>query len=200
MKQSFMKRVIRRFCGERDGSVMVETVICLPLLVLGLVATWEFYEIHRYKSAREKATYTIADMISRETAGITDTYIDNAKKLYDGITNDDGVNQIRVSVVRFDLAANEYYIRWSETRGNGTYSDLTNADVATAHATLPILGDGEDLILVESESDYKPTFKVGLGGSVNIDTRIFTKPRFTGQVCYEGESCFQPPQAAPPSS
>ena len=200
MKQSFMKRVIRRFCGERDGSVMVETVICLPLLVLGLVATWEFYEVHRYKSAREKATYTIADMISREVPGITDTYIDNAMKLFDGITNDDGVNQIRVSVVRYDLAQDEYYIRWSETRGTGSYSDLVDADVESAHATLPLLGDGEDLILVESESDYKPTFKVGLGNGVTIQTRIFTKPRFNGQVCYEGESCFQPPQPVPPSS
>ncbi|WP_299851213.1 pilus assembly protein [uncultured Roseovarius sp.] len=200
MKQSFMKRVMRRFCGERDGSVMVETVICLPLLVLGLVATWEFYEVHRYKSAREKATYTIADMISRETPGITDTYIDNAMKLFDGITNDDGANQIRVSVVRFDAAKNEYYIRWSETRGAGSYTDLTDTDVATAHSILPILGDGEDLILVESESDYKPTFKVGLGSGVTITTRIFTKPRFTGQICFEGSSCYQPPQAAPPST
>ena len=198
MEKSFMKRVIRRFCGERDGSVMVETVICLPLLILGLVATWEFFEIHRYKSAREKATYTVADMISRETPGITDTYIDNALKLFDGITNDDGVNQIRVSVVRYNASDDEYFIRWSETRGTGGYTDLEDTDVATAHATLPLLGDGEDLIMVESQSDYKPTFKVGLGTGVTIDTRIFTKPRFTGQICYEGSACYQPPQA--PSS
>lgn len=190
MKKTFTQRVIRRFCGERDGSVMVETVICLPLLIWALVATWEFFEVHRYRSAREKATYTIADMYSREVLGINDTYVDNTMSLFDGITNDNGVNQIRVSVVRYDADEDEYFIRWSETRGDGDMTPLQTSDVSASHATLPLMNDGEDLILVEAMSTYRPLFNVGLGDGVLIDTRIFTKPRFTGQVCYEGEACY----------
>ncbi|WP_306113584.1 MULTISPECIES: TadE/TadG family type IV pilus assembly protein [unclassified Roseovarius] len=196
MKKPFLHRVIRRFCGERDGSVMVETVICLPLLIWALVATWEFFEVHRYRSAREKATYTLADMLSRETAGITDTYMDNAMRLFDSITNDDGVNQLRISVVRYDADDDKYFIRWSKTRGTGDYSELADADVASSHSELPIMNDGEDLILVESISDYTPTFKVGLGDTLPIDTRLFTKIRFASQLCYEGSYCYQPPASS----
>ena len=196
MEKSFLKRVIRRFCGERDGSVMVETVICLPLLVWALVATWEFFEIHRYKSAREKATYTIADMYSRETSSINTTYMNNTMKLFDAISNDDGVNQIRVSVVQYDIDADQYAIRWSEVRGSGgDLAPLTNSDVASAHAMLPIMNDGEELILVESESDYVPTFNVGLGNIVPVETRIFTKIRFAAQLCWEGTYCGEDPDA-----
>ena len=191
MKKSFLNRVIRRFCGERDGSVMVETVICLPLLVWALVATWEFFEVHRYRSVREKGTYTIADMISREVLGINDTYMDNAKTLFDGISNDNGVNQIRISVVRYDADTDEYFIRWSKVRGDGDYSELSTDDVRNSHATLPLMNDGEDLILVETISTYSPLFNVGLSNNVKIDTRIFTKPRIIGQVCYEGEACYE---------
>lgn len=189
MKQSFLNRVIRRFRGEQDGSVMVETVICLPLLIWGLVATYEFFEVHRYTSAREKATYTIADMISREVAPINETYIDNLKRLYDTMTNDDGVSQLRVSIVNFDLDANEYSISFSEIRGTGPMTSLVDADVKNAHAILPILNDGEQVILVESQSDYKPAFRVGLGNEVPIETRIFTKIRFAPQICWEGTFC-----------
>lgn len=190
MKQSFLKRVIRRFCGERDGSVMVETVICLPLLVWALVATWEFFEVHRYRSAREKATYTIADMLSRETTNVNDVYIDNAMRLFDAISNDDGVNQIRVSVLRFDSSQNEYEVRWSEVRGSGGYVPLVDSDVRTAHAELPMMNGGEELILVESESDYTPTFTVGLGSMVPIETRIFTKIRFLSQLCHDDHNAY----------
>ncbi|MEO3415714.1 TadE/TadG family type IV pilus assembly protein [Roseovarius sp. CAU 1744] len=201
MKKSFLHRVIRRFCGERDGSVMVETVICLPLLIWALVATYEFFEVFRYRSAREKATYTIADMISRETPGINDTYVDNVLRLFDGISNDDGVNQVRVSVLIFDAGADlnstsddEYSVRWSEVRGTGDLVELVNNDVRDAsHSTLPTMPDGGDLILVESMSDYTPAFNVGLGDRVPVYTRLFTKPRFTDQVCYEGQYCYVPP-------
>ena len=185
MKKSFLHRCIRRFCGERDGSVMVETVLCLPLLIWGLVATYEFFEVFRYKSAREKATYTVADMLSRETTEVNDTYVDNAKRLFDGISNDDGDNQIRISVLRYVGASDEYEVRWSEVRGTGDYVDLVNEDVRNAHAILPQMDGGEELILVEAASKYQPTFNVGLGDHVPVETRIFTKIRFLPQLCHE---------------
>ncbi len=188
MKKPFLHRVIRRFCGERDGSVMVETVICLPLLLWALVATYEFFEVFRYRSVREKATYTVADMLSRETTHVNETYMDNALRLFDGISGDDGINQIRVSVLRFVSASNEYEVRWSKVRGPGEFTELVDDDVRTAHDTLPRLGGGEELILVEAASEYKPAFKVGLGTSVPVETRIFTKIRFLPQLCFDGQN------------
>ncbi len=177
-----LKSLLTRFRDDTRGTVMVEAVICLPLLVWALAATFEFFEVHRYKSAREKATYTVADMLSREVVEIGPTYMDNTKKLFDGISNDDGINQIRVSVVKFDEDTDSFSISWSEVRGVGDLTKLTNSDVASAHNTLPLMGDGEELILVESKSTYSPLFKVGLASNLAIETRIFTEIRFVGQL------------------
>ena len=202
MKKPFLHRVIRRFCGERDGSVMVETVVCLPLLIWALVATYEFFEVHRYRSVREKATYTIADMLSRETSSINATYMDNTLRLFDGISGDDGINQIRVSVVQHHKTdpadpndAGYFSVWWSEVRGTGDLTILQDADVQNAHAILPMMNHGEQVILVESISDYKPWFNVGLGSVVPIDTRLFTKIRFSGQLCWDTQHCGDNPGA-----
>ena len=184
------KFALQSFWKETKGAITVETVIAVPLLFWAITATFEYFEVHRYKSAREKATYTIADMISRETAepGVTSIYMDNALTLFNEMSNDDGTNQIRVSIIRYDANADIYEINWSEVRGEGTLVPLTTNDVRNDHDVLPILDNGEDLILVESLSIYDPVFDVGLNDLI-IDTRTFTSIRFASQMCFEGNSC-----------
>ncbi|MFN3210137.1 MAG: TadE/TadG family type IV pilus assembly protein [Roseovarius sp.] len=192
MLMARLKVSLRSFFEETRGSLMVESVLSLPLLFWGMAATFDFFEIHRYKSVREKASFTVADMISRETAavGITSIYLDNTKILFDEITNDDGVNQIRVSVVTYDADVDEYGISWSKVRGTGSMGELTSADVKDAHDRLPDVSDGEEIILVESTSTYTPLFNVGLN-DVTIDTRVFSAIRFASQICYEGACALQ---------
>ena len=175
------------FWEDTRGSMMVEAVLSLPLLFWVLAATFEFFEVHRYKSVREKATYTVADILSRENSsvGITGTYLDNALILFDEMSNDDTQNQIRVSVIQFNGTDNKYEISWSQTRGPGPLEALTNADVASAHDSLPILDNGAEVILVESRSHYNPVFDVGLDDLV-VETRLFTAIRFSPQLCFEG--------------
>lgn len=182
-----LKVSLQSFLEDTRGSLMVESVLSLPLLFWGMAATFDFFEVHRYKSVREKATFTLADMISRETAaaGLTSIYLDNAKILFDEITNDDGINQIRVSVVTYDADADEYGISWSQVRGTGSFAPLTDANVKNSHANLPDVDDGAEIILIESTSKYAPLFNVGLN-DVQIDTRVFTAIRFAPQICYEG--------------
>lgn len=189
MLYSALKNALRRFRKDERGTIMVETVIALPLLVWALAASYEFFEVHRYMSARDKATYTIADMFSREVSSINTAYMDNTKILFDEISNDQGVNQIRVSIIKFDEETNSYSISWSEVRGIGDFIALTSADVAQAFNELPIMNDGEELILVESQSTYQPLFNVGLTDNLSIDTRVFTSPRFSPQICWETQAC-----------
>lgn len=185
-----LKILIADFRDDVRGSFMVESVIALPLLFWTICATYEFFEVHRYKNVREKATYTIADMLSREQDVIDDVYVDNTKVLFDGISNDAGINQLRLSVVRYDEDDDVYEVVWSEVRGTGKLNALDDADVANAHDTLPILGDGEEVILVESASNYDSLFDLVLRDTINIETRVFTAIRFAPQLCFE--SCSQP--------
>ena len=178
---------LRRFRDDDDGSIMVEAIITLPLLICVLAATYEFFEVHRYNSARDKASYTVADMISREMGTVTPTYIDNTKTLFDRITNDSGVNQLRISVIKYDADDDEYFIGWSEVRGPGTLTPLRDADVENDHSELPVMDDGEEVILIESVSRYPAIFDVGID-NITVGTRVLTSPRFAPQILFDDGS------------
>ncbi len=179
------KSWLSRFRRDERGSVMVEAVITLPLLIWAIGATYEFFELHRYNSARDKASYTVADMISRENSAITPIYLDNAKILFDTISNDRGANSMRISVVGFRSDKNEYFVKWSKERGTGALKEMETVDVKTAHDIFPILRGGEELIVVESVSTYPAIFKVGLSDDLKIRTNVMTSPRFAPQVNWE---------------
>ena len=179
-----LSKRFRNFRDDCSGTITLEAVITLPLLVWMLAATFEFFEVHRFKSAREKATYTIADMISREQDVVTATYMDNTKTLFDEIANDDGLNQLRVSIVWYDESDDQYNVSWSEVRGTGILTALTDGDVSDAHDDYPLMTDGEEVIVVESVSNYDPHFDVGLSDGINIETRVFTSIRFAPQICF----------------
>jgi len=143
------------------------------------------FEVHRYSSARDKASYTIADIISREMLPITPTYLTNAKSVFDTITNDNGQNALRVSIIKYDADEDEYSIKWSEVRGTSKLVALTTADVRTAHARLPMMRDGEELIVVDSLSHYPPMFDVWFGDNMQVATHVITSPRFAPQINWE---------------
>jgi hypothetical protein len=182
----YCKKVMIKLRDETCGAITVEAMITLPLLFLVLMATYEFFEVHRFKSIREKATYTIADLLSRETDApgyVDDTYLDNTLRLFDDISNDNGINQLRISVIRFSSGSNDYEIRWSKIRGTGNMVELTTPDVEGA-TDLPNMTGGEELILVEGRSIYLPIFNMGFGSSIPISTRTFTSLRTLTKLCF----------------
>jgi len=185
-----IKRALRRFWKKENGAGSIEALMMFPFLLLALTFSFEFYDKFRYKSVREKATYTVADMLSREMTVIDDGYMDNVKTLFDMITNDNGANQIRVSVLRYrnDPSQNidEFQLRWSEVRGQGSLVPLSAAEVQNAGETLPMLSDGQELILVDTTSTYDPVVSAKLTGDTVIRTRMFLPPRFVSQLCYDG--------------
>lgn len=176
------------FRRQERGSVTVEAVITLPLLIWGIGATYEFFEVHRYKSTRDKAAYTIADMISREMLPITATYLNNAKTVFDTITNDEGNDSLRVSIVKYDVDEDEFSVKWSEVRGPTTLSKLTTEQVKDAHSLFPAMRDGEELVVVESLSPYPARFDVGLTDGMKVATRVTTIPRFAPQINWDSGS------------
>lgn len=181
---------LRRFWQRECGTVAMETVVMFPFLFLGLTFSYEYYDMFRYQSVREKATYTVADMLSRETSVVNETYMNNVKVLFDLMTNDSGANQVRVTVVRYHLDTDnnidEFELRWSEVRGTGALTPLSDDDVREAHDSLPSMIDGQEIILVETFSEFDPVVTTGLSAGTEIKTRMFVPLRFAAQLCFEG--------------
>ena len=191
MAVSLLKKLMMRWRDDTRGTIVVEMVITLPLLLWALMATFEFFEVFRYKSIRDKATYVIADMISREKTApgfVDDTYLDNSMTLFNDIVTDRGVNQLRVTMVKYE-DANGYTVPWSRVRGTGSMQQLVDADIQADLAHIPVMNDGDWLILVDSTSTYIPNFNVGLGNSIPIASRTFTSFREIVKLCWENVGC-----------
>ncbi len=185
----WLARLARRLRRDERGTVAVETVLIAPLLILGLFFSYEAYGLVRQQSLREKATYTVADILSRETAIVDDTYIDNVKRVFDMMSGT-ADSQLRVSVVRYrndpSQGIDEFDLRWSEVRGTGPMTALTDTAVRSAHDTFPIMEDGEEIIYVESRGTFTSPVSTGYFDESLLTTRMFVIPRFAPQICFTG--------------
>lgn len=181
-----LHHALLRFRDAAEGVIAVEMVVMLPFLIWMTATSFELYEVHRFKANRVKATYTVADLLSREMLQADTALLNTAETIFDAQTMDDGVNQLRMSVVRFIGATETYEVVWSRLRGDGPLTALTTSAVADAHDELPLLEGGEELIIVESHSVYMPAFEFpGLNNDYTVSTRVFTGIRFLPQLCFE---------------
>lgn len=173
---------LRLFLRDMRGSLTVEAVIMFPMLFWAFTAMLVFFDAYRQSGIHLKAAYTISDMISRETDAINNAYLDGAHGLFKQLSRSSDTARLRVSVIYWDAAAQEYRTDWSHQRGGAAV--LTDADLKTMLDRLPVLPPDERLILVDTWSGYKPPFNVGINQK-DMHKFIFTRPRFAPQVKFE---------------
>lgn len=179
---SALRRVKDFVCGT-EGTVTIESLFALPLLVLWYVASLVFFDGFHFLNIQEKAAYTISDLISREqeTAEIDQAYIDGMNDVFDYLVNYEGNTWIRVTSVTYDSTqtTNKYRLEWSGAT-NGQTAYVTHAELNTTvmQTRLPTtIGADESVILVETSMVYNPPFNVGLAQQT-FGSFIFTPPRF----------------------
>jgi Flp pilus assembly protein TadG len=173
--------LLKRFAEDCRGSVAVEFLIMVPLLFWGFMAIYVYFDGYRQSDLNLKAAYAIADMISRETDAVNDTYIDSMEKVLRLMTRTDTQVKLMVTVVRWDETNNRYYVDWSKTRGFA--EARTDDDMAGLADRLPVMPNGERVILIETEATYVPPFDVGIQ-TLQLDNFVFTRPRFAPQVAW----------------
>ena len=172
---------LRRFIRSEEGSISVETMLILPILVWCYLGTFVFFDAYRSQSTNLKAAYTIGDTLSRETGYITPLYMDSLSALQKFLVDEDnGMARLRVSVYRYRASDNTYRVNWSRTRGGGVA--LTDTLLADLRPNLPRMPNNEIAILVETWVGYHPTYSVGLQDFTFTDL-VVTRPRFAAQLC-----------------
>lgn len=170
-----------RFRDDTRGTVAVEAAIMLPILFWAFMATALFFDMYQARSTTEKAAFTVSDMLSRETAAVDQTYLDNSLELFKAMSKLDSISSLRVSVVRYDGVEEDYFLDWSH--GTGLDPGLDPANFAKVKNNLPLLVDGERLIVVQTFGRYDPPINIGLG-TIDMDTFVFSRPRFAPQLVW----------------
>lgn len=198
---SGMKRFFGRFRAEQRGSVAIEAVILVPVMVWAYLAMFTIFDSYRQYTTQQKAAYTVSDLISRQITPVDAGLVDGLHSLFESLSRSVGETGLRVTVVQFNLILQEYQVVWSRTRGGMV--GLSSEDVADWSDRLPVLVDGEQLVIVETSADFAPIFDVGLTAQT-IRNFVFTRPRYAGQLCFDdhalGEICDMPGPAATPVS
>ena len=184
---SYIKTRLAAFRDETGGTVSVEFIIMAPIVFWAYASMFSWFDAYRQVGVHEKAAFTIADMSSRETNPLDSDYINATRDMVQFLTRSAQRPDIRISVIRYVGGnTNEFRLDWSQKRGS--IGSLRNSDVRNWHNKLPMLVNGERIILVETRIEYTPPFLWGLMEQNDLATFVFTRPRFSPRICWN--TCF----------
>jgi Flp pilus assembly protein TadG len=190
------------FAKSERGAAIIEFVIVFPMLIWAFLGIYLFWDVYRGINTAQKASFIVADALSRTSAPLTTNYINGMTDLLAYLADADpsrgeGV-RLRVTSVKWDIANNRHAVDWSYTQDT-TLLALTNPIPQAIADQIPTLTPFETVILVETEVDYVPPFLGGdvggprfytLGiGSRTFDEFIVIRPRFIPKVCLQGSPC-----------
>ena len=176
-----LKRLFKTYLRDTSAAVSMETIIIFPILTWAWIGTFAFFDAYRVYTTSIKATFTIADLLSRQTATVYGYDIEGMARMLESMIRDtDGV-EMRVTQILRDTSGN-YQVDWSHA--TGTQAQLFTASLAAVEDRLPDMANGERVVLVESFVDYEPAFNVGLN-DLTFDNFTLTRPRYAGQVPYD---------------
>jgi Flp pilus assembly protein TadG len=180
-----IKHYINRFRDDDQGSLTIEAVLILPFLFWAYVGCYTYFDAFRQKTEIVRSSYSIADMLSRETNAIDQDYIDGLNTAYDLLTNTGAATELRVTVVIYDEDDGEFDLGWSNVAG--TKPALTKGDLNSAEwlGRIPAMADADSAVIVETWSTFTPVF-AGVGISTSELEQInIVRPRFAAQLPWE---------------
>lgn len=170
-----MLRLLKKFQSRENGAVALEALIMTPVLAFMFIASFVFFDAFRIYNTSIKATYAVADVMSRQRSDIYDSDIYGMGFIFQHISRNPGGSDIRVSQISYDADSDTHSVNWSE--GTGSRTDLRNSDLPGLLDQIPIMADGDAVIVVESWVPYQPAFNVGLN-PVEFTNFTTTRPRW----------------------
>lgn len=182
-----MRRILKpiaRFRRAETGALSVEAVIIFPLLVWVYTAMFVFWDAYKTENINLKSAYTVADMISREQRPIDAAYLAGARTIFEFLNPGDTNQQLRVSVVSMnvDSDGNQFLqLVWSQ----GTEGLPGHGSLIQIQDRIPMMAPGDQVIVVDTTTDWTPLFNVGLQARTFAQT-VVTSPRFVPQVLWNG--------------
>lgn len=173
---------LRAFRDDHRGTITVETVLVLPMLIWAYLGIYVFFDAFAKITLSSKSTYTIADMLSRQREEVDTQFLDNSRDLFDWLSHSTDT-AIRISSISWNETDKAYKVAWSYAAGGKAVQ--TNATINDYADKIPILPEGDYLIVVETWLDYTPLFLNYLDPFTFTEFTV-TRPRFMPKLEYTG--------------
>ncbi|MEM9898119.1 MAG: TadE/TadG family type IV pilus assembly protein [Pseudomonadota bacterium] len=171
-----MMKLLSRFRTDQQGSFSVETVIIFPLLAWVLVFVLVAWDGYKLKGAATNATYTIGDLISRQSS-VDEDFIKGMERIFTRISQRADATDIRVTVVMLRARQNQdpvLEVVWSDS--TGTLEEHTTVD--TFRDKVPLMAPGSSLIYVETTASWTPPLRLQAFEGHKFTTNAFFSPRY----------------------
>ncbi|MEM8850317.1 MAG: hypothetical protein AAGE03_09810 [Pseudomonadota bacterium] len=149
---------IRRFLRAEDAAVSVEAAIMMPILIIFAVASYTYFESYRQGATLTKASYAMADVLSRLETPLTPQFMTGLEDMFVFVTGSDDELFIRVSQLRHEDGILK--VKWSETN---TGEDKLTQQIMQLHLDhIPSLRPDEHMFVFEASALHTPAFNIGL--------------------------------------
>lgn len=208
MQRAFF--ALRKFLSDTRGNMAVEAILILPVMSLMFVFFNVYWDAYRAQNLAQKATFTIADIISRERAQIVPNYARSFLRVFNyaaevpgtlNVTNyTRSAAVIRITSVTFleggaGEADDTVSVSWSISSDPARMPEWTNATISQISDDIPAMLDGDNIIVVETRLRWQPKFTAAKADSLtgaqdswftarDIETMATVRPRFVPRVCF----------------
>jgi len=177
----------RRFARREDGLMVAEFVLVLPIFLFCTIGMYSYWDAFRTLNSSQKASYNAADMISRTMQPVNEAYLRGLRNVMQYMVNDNLPVTMRVTSVYFDGPSNQYQVRWSRSPYEALPA-LTTTTMQPMVVNLPVMADGDTVIVMETTVDYRPVIARANIAYLYLDRQEFkqfivTRPRFVPEVC-----------------
>lgn len=176
-------RSVARRWRDQAGSLTIELVLVVPLLVWVMLGMHILFDAFHKKFMSYRASETAFDLLSRQIDDPVDrAYLDGLQQVLEMMTGQKLDAQMRVTVVSYDAAQDRYQCVWSypERPARGLVDQAFVDQDLRPH--LPVAGDGVQQIVVETWARYEPPTFLFLPDEINFTDVTVGQLRYDPQL------------------
>ena len=182
------------FAGDEHGIASLEMMMMMPLYLFCILGTFTYWDAFDVVNRSQKAAYSVSDLLTRnqDLNGVPEAYVNGMFSTMQYMMGDTLPTNTRVTSIFFD-DTNGYRVLWSRS-STTTIPRLTTATLPTIQSHLPIMHDGDALIVVEATVEFEPMFSLTNWAMQALDLDrmyhvVVTRPRFMSKICLRGYAC-----------
>lgn len=181
-----LRRLLGHFRRDKSGSAALELMLVIPLFVFVMSLTVTGYGFFKAQARNTKASWAMADAVSRETRSINPAFLDTLEKIHQFVSQEESLG-FRLTVVDYVPYTKSYRIRWTQARARDGVT-LPSVSIANLQPKLPKLVDFETIIVMQTYLRHAPFSTAGGFATREFVSTSVTRPRNGPQTCWTTSS------------